>query len=710
MLNRWSDNDAAKYVAKYAGICPESVALRVYTSRLIGAETALVMHGGGNTSVKDTVTTLTGERMEAIFVKGSGWDLDSIEPEGLPGLDLAYLRKLRALNALSDEAMVNELRTHLFNASAPTPSVETLLHAFLPHKFIDHSHAEAVLAITNRENGEALARVAFGSRVAIVPYIMPGFALAKAVADIHDKAVSEGRNLEGLVLMKHGLFTFGPDARTSYDRHISLVSMAEDFMLSRTKVCGRHISQRVTDEPTRIARAAAIAPLIRSAIASVGGDGRTVMSSSADRRMIVEYRTGGDEIAFADSGDAGRKAALAGPMTPDHVIRTKPYPLWLELSDWSGEAETAAEIQAAIEKYAADYDEYFETYGPGRGKSGLKKLDPMPRVIFVPGCGMFAAGATRKDAAIAADLASQTVRMKTASLCLGDYEGLPAADLFDMEYWSLEQAKLGKAKPRPLAGKIALVAGGGGPIGTGAARALAADGAVVVVADISEKAREIAAREVGGAVGLHMDVTDEASVGAALDETCRRFGGIDIVVINAGVAHVQPIPGMDMAAFRRVAEVNLFGAMNVFKAASALMIRQRLGGDIVLISSKNVTAPGADFGAYSATKAAAHQLMRVAAMELAGHDIRVNSVLPDAIFGEGENVSGLWKEVGPSRAKSRGMDEKDLPEFYRNRNLLHSPVTGDDVGRAVAFFCRRECPVTGAGLPVDGGVAAAFPR
>lgn len=698
MLNRWSDNDAAKYIAKYAGICPESVALRVYTSRLIGAEPALVMHGGGNTSVKDTVTTLTGEPMEAIFVKGSGWDLDTIEPEGLPGLDLAYLRRLRALVGLSDEAMVNELRTHLFNAAAPTPSVETLLHAFLPHKFIDHSHAEAVLAITNRADGEALAREAFGNRIAVIPYIMPGFALAKAVADIHDRA--DGRNLDGLVLMKHGLFTFGPDARTSYDRHISLVSMAENFILSRTKVCGRHVSQKVTDEPTRLERAAAVAPLIRQAL-----------SSSADRRMIVEYRTGHDEIAFVDSGDTGRKAALAGPMTPDHVIRTKPYPLWLELSDWSGGAETAAEIQAAVERYAADYDEYFEAYGPGRGKYGLKKLDPAPRVVFVPGCGMFAAGATRKDAAIAADLASQTLRMKTASSCLGDYEGLPASDLFDMEYWSLEQAKLGKATPKPLAGKIALIAGGGGPIGTGVARALAADGAVVVVADISEKAREIAAREAGGgAVGMHMDVTDLASVQAALDETCRRFGGIDIVVINAGVAHVQSIPEMDMAAFRRVAEVNLFGAMNVFKAASALMIRQKLGGDIVLISSKNVTAPGADFGAYSATKAAAHQLMRVAAMELAAHDIRVNSVLPDAIFGEGENASGLWKEVGPSRAKSRGMDEKDLPEFYRKRNLLHSPVTGDDVGRAVAFFCKRECPVTGVGLPVDGGVAAAFPR
>jgi len=233
MENRWSDPDARRFIERYGARWGEALALRVYSSRLLGAEPALVMHGGGNTSVKDRVTNRLGETLEALFVKGSGWNLDTIEPEGLPGLDLAYLRKLRRVETLSDEAMVNELRTHLFRADAPTPSVETLLHAFLPETFVDHSHAEAILALTNRADGEALVREALGDRVAVVPYVMPGFALARVVADVYDGAAREGRKIDGLVLMKHGLFTFGPDARTSYDRHIELVTVAEEFVSTR---------------------------------------------------------------------------------------------------------------------------------------------------------------------------------------------------------------------------------------------------------------------------------------------------------------------------------------------------------------------------------------------------------------------------------------------------------------------------------------------
>lgn len=702
MKNLWSQKEADQFTEKYSGLHGDAVALRVYSSRLIGSEPALVMHGGGNTSVKGSWTDLAGQVKEAIFVKGSGWDLDTIEPEGLPGLDLEYLRKLRALEELSDEEMVNELRTHLFLASSPTPSVETLLHAFLPYKYVDHSHAEAVLSITNRANGEELVRRVFGNRVAVVPYVMPGFSLARAVADMHDKAVEEGQSLEGLVLMKHGLFTFGETAESSYSRHIGLVTEAEEFIASEGDI--RIKAPEVTGESIRRSRAARIAPLIRRALHELEEGGR----------MILEYHGEESQINFVDAGTQAEKEAMAGPMTPDHVIRTKPLPLWMEVGGWDDDDALWKSVRLAVSAYSKDYLAYFEKYGPGRGRKGLTRLDPMPRVILVPGCGLFAAGRTVKDASIAADLYRQTIRMKVASSALGRYEGLPAGDLFDMEYWSLEQAKLGKKKPMPLAGRVALIAGGGGPIGSGIAEALSAEGATVVLGDISESAMTRTLERVkaqgGEAIGIVMDVTDPEAIEGALDEICLRYGGLDQLVINAGVAHVQSIPEMDLEAFRKVTEVNLFGAMNLLKLVSTRLIRQAIGGDIILVSSKNVTAPGADFGAYSASKAGAHQLMRVGALELAGHDIRVNAVLPDAVFGDEETPSGLWQEVGPARARSRGMEESELQEFYRRRNLLKSKVTGLDVGRAVAFFARRDAPVTGAALPVDGGVAAAFPR
>ena len=706
MESRWSEREAAEFVERLAPRWGEDLALCVYGSRLVGRDPDLVMHGGGNTSLKGTVTTLVGERVEALFVKGSGWDLDAIEPPGLPAVDLAHLRKLRALGELSDEEMVNQLRTHLFDASAPNPSVETLLHAFLPHRFVDHTHADIALVLTNqpRDEAEAMVREAFGPRWAIVPYVMPGFALAKLAAEVYERDPS----VEGLVLMNHGLFTFADDARTAYERMIAGADRAERFVRARAR------ARRPTGRGARLevppaGAAARLAPVLRGALAEATGD-----ADRPWRRMILEHRASEATLDILAGSDAARIAA-ANPLTPDHVIRTKGPALLLPgdlpLDDPGALRERLA---AAVARYREAYDAYFET-NRARARTRVTKLDASPCVILVPGVGLFTAGRTKQDARIAADIAEHTLRAKALANAIGRYTALGDADLFDMEYWSLEQAKLGKAKEAALAGQVALVTGAAGAIGFTVCQKLIEAGAHVVAADLAGERLEAAAGELdpgrrGLAAGVVMDVTDERSVAAGFAETCRLYGGVDILVLNAGIAHVSPIEATDPAAFRRVVDVNLVGYFLVLREVAALFRRQGTGGNVIVNSSKNVFAPGADFGAYSASKAGAHQLGKVAALELAAAGVRVNMVNADAVFGDAKRPSGLWQAVGPARARSRGLDPAELRDYYRERNLLKAAVTPEHVGNAVVFFASNLTPTTGATLPVDGGVPDAFPR
>src|SRR5690242_4520501 len=703
MESRWSDREAVEYVERYAPRWGEPLALRVYTSRLIGRDPDLVMHGGGNTSLKGDVTTLVGDRVEALFVKGSGWDLDAIEPPGLPAIDLAHLRRLRALAALSDEEMVNQLRTGLFEAGAPNPSVETLLHAFLPHRFIDHTHADIALVVTNQPRDEAAAMVAdaFGPHWAIVPYIMPGFALAKLAAEVFERDPA----VEGLVLMNHGLFTFADDARTAYERMIAGVDRAERFVRARARA--RRPAGRGPRVEGAAERATRLAPLLRGALADASGD-----PDRPWRRMVLEYRASEEALEILAGPDAEAIAA-ANPLTPDHVIRTKGRALLLpELP--ADDAALRATLDAAVARYRTDYDAYFAAHAE-RARTRVTKLDPVPRVILVPGVGVFTVGRTKQDARIAGDIAEHTLRAKALANAIGRYTALADDDLFDMEYWSLEQAKLGKAKEPALAGQVALVTGAAGAIGFGICAKLVEAGAHVVATDVDRERLAAAVADLdpkrrGLAAGVVVDVTDEASVAAGFAEACRQYGGIDVLVLNAGVAHVSPIAEMDAAAFRHVLDVNLHGYFLVLREATRLFRRQATGGHVIVNSSKNVFAPGADFGAYSASKAAAHQLGKVAALELAGIGVRVNMVNADAVFGDAKRPSGLWQEVGPARARSRGLDPAELQEFYRQRNLLRTIVTPAHVGNAVVFFASNLTPTTGATLPVDGGVADAFPR
>jgi len=706
MESRWSDREAAEYVDRFAPRWGEELAVRVYTSRLIGRDPDLVMHGGGNTSLKGTVTTLVGDRVDALFVKGSGWDLDAIEPPGLPAVDLAHLRRLRGLPELGDEEMVNQLRTHLFDAGAPNPSVETLLHAFLPHRFIDHTHADIALVLTNqpRAEAEAMVRDAFGPRWAIVPYIMPGFALAKLAAEVFERDPA----VEGLVLLNHGLFTFADDARTAYERMIAGVDRAERFVRARARE-RRPVGRGARLDTAPSEAAARLAPVLRGVLAEPTSD-----ADRAWRRMVLEWRTGEEALEILAGPDAAQVAS-ANPLTPDHVIRTKGPALLLDdvlpLDDPAGLRDL---LTAAVGRYREAYDAYFAAHRD-RARTPVTKLDAFPRVVLVPGVGIVAAGRTKQDARIAADIAEHTLRAKALANAIGRYTALSDADLFDMEYWSLEQAKLGKAKEPPLAGQVALVTGAAGAIGFAISKKLVEAGAHVVLGDVARERVESAVAELdpkkrGVAAAVVMDVTDERSVGAGFAEVCRLYGGLDVLVLNAGIAHVSAIEATDPAAFRRVVDVNLVGYFLVLREAAALFRRQGTGGNVIVNSSKNVFGPGADFGAYSASKAGAHQLGKVAALELAAAGVRVNMINADAVFGDPKRPSGLWQEVGPARARSRGLDPAELQDYYRQRNLLKTTVTGEHVGNAVVFFASNLTPTTGATLPVDGGVPDAFPR
>ena len=676
MQDRWSD-DAARGAEQRWASAGAALALRTYTSRLIGADPGLVLHGGGNTSVKVDGVDLLGRPVRWLCVKGSGWDLATIAPQGHPAVDLDALAALRARDTLTDEEMVNAIRTHQRDADAPTPSIETLLHAFLPHRYIDHSHADAILAVGNRVGGADALAAALGPDIPVVPYVKAGFDLAKLAADVHDAHPGA----IGLALAHHGLFTWGDTAEESYRRHIAVVERAEAWLAQRPP------APRDPGPPTDDA-AAAVAPWIRRALG----------------RQIVVFRGEPHHRAWARSPDLA-DLALAGPLTPDHVIRTRPRPAVVRhTGDW------ASAVDAAFAAYRADADAYFERHA---GARSLRRIPSLPTVIWVEQVGLFAAGDTVAAAAAAADLATATHGAKVVGAPHGAYLPLADADLFEMEYWSLEQAKLGRSKPAPLTGRVGWITGGAGAIGVGIAAALLEAGACVVLVDRDADALQRAATALAGGARLRTvraDITDAAAVDHAWDEANRAFGGVDLVVANAGIAVTGRLADLSEDDFRDATAVNLHGTFLTLRAAARRLPPQGVGGDVIVISTKNVFEPGAGFGAYSATKAGAHQLARIAALELAEAGVRVNLVTPDAVFSEGEFQSGLWAKVGPERARARGVSTEALPALYQQKNLLRAQITGRHVGAAVVFFASGATPTTGAVLPVDGGLPGAFPR
>ncbi|HEY0567628.1 MAG TPA: bifunctional aldolase/short-chain dehydrogenase, partial [Xanthobacteraceae bacterium] len=583
---------------------------------LLGGDSKLVLHGGGNTSVKTRMRDLLGEEAEVLCVKGSGWDMAAIEPAGLPAVRLDSLRKLRAREELSDEDMVRVQRASLLDPNAPNPSVETLLHAFLPHTFVDHTHSTAVLSLVDQPNGAELCAEVFDRRMGIVPYVMPGFRLAKTSAEIFEQDPA----VEGLILLKHGIFTFGASAHESYERMIEMVTLAETRLERgrRPVFAGAHVS------PT-VAPLAEAAPILRGAC-SLKDD----HIEGAWRRLILEFRSSPAILDFVNGEEVGRYSQ-AGVITPDHTIRTKNWPL-LTPAPMAG--DLGAFKQAVGEATSSFVERYKRYFADNNARSGgsKKMLDPLPRVALVPGLGLFGLGRSKKEARVATDLAEAAVDGITDAEAIGRFESIPESDLFDMEYWSLEQAKLGAVREMPLAGQIAVITGAAGTIGAATARVFAGAGAEVALLDLEESALTACANKIGGgALPLRCDVTDSASVRAAFDRIAEHFGGVDIVVSNAGGAWQGRIGEVDEALLRKSFELNFFAHQSVAQNAVRIMLAQGTGGCLLFNVSKQSVNPGANFGPYGLPKAATLFLVRQYAVDYGAEGIRANAVNADRI-------------------------------------------------------------------------------
>jgi len=702
MENRWSETEAAELVSKYSERWGEDLALRTYAGRLLGAEKGLVLHGGGNVSVKAAVADLFGESFPAIFVKASGRDLADIEPDGHTALDLEYLKKLRKAPEVSDEMIMDEILAHRLNPHAAAPSIEALMHAFIPEKYVDHTHASAILALTNRPDAEKIVRYALGPDVIILDYVKPGFALAKAAAEAYEALPDSA----GMVLMKHGLVTWGDSARESYERTISLVNRAEEYLGGMKAKAS--VPETKTAVETAMRRYLFVAPILRGLLAVPTGD-----QDRTHKRFILRPLIDKETLNLVDS-ELGKEIAVSPPLTSDFLIRTKATPLWVDDPPYDSEEKLAERISSAIVDYAGEYDEYIRRNSQ-RMPPGLTRFDSMPRVVLLPGLGAVCAGPDVYEAEMIRDITGRTLRTKAKITEADSYEGLSEEDLFDMEYFSLQHRKLKRVEELSLERTVALVTGAVGAIGSGICEELLKHGAHVAVTDLPGGSLESGGEELRSAFGKRvmttpLDVTDPKSVSRAFDAVTETWGGVDLIVANAGIAHVSPLAEMDQADFRKLEEVNVEGTLHVLSEAARRFKVQGTGGDIVVISTKNVFSPGAQFGAYSATKAAAHQLARIASLELAPLGVRVNMVSPDAVFSHGDRRSGLWAEVGPGRMRARGLDEKGLEEYYRDRNLLKAKVTAVHVARAVLFFATRQTPTTGATIPVDGGLPDSTPR
>jgi rhamnose utilization protein RhaD (predicted bifunctional aldolase and dehydrogenase)/NAD(P)-dependent dehydrogenase (short-subunit alcohol dehydrogenase family) len=684
MKSGWVDADAEAAVAHGAksGI-DRDLALRIYTTRLLGRDPKLVLHGGGNTSVKMLMRDVLGDEAEVLRVKSSGSDMATIAPEQMVAVRLAPMRKLRALDAIGDEDLVGIERANLIDPAAANPSVEMMLHAFLPHKFVDHTHATAVLTVIDQPDGEKKCAEIFGERLAFVPYLMPGFGLAKKSIEVFEKH----KPSDGLILSKHGIVTFGETAREAYERMIEMVSRAEAFIARNRK------SVAVATSPSRTP-IAQVAPIIRGACSE-----QSDKEEGAWRRLIVEFRDS-DAISTFLSGKELHRLSLSGVITPDHTIRTKNWPLLAPTPD-AGKLEDFARItRERANAFTVNYRQYFARHNKRAG--GIKQeIDPLPRVVFVPGLGLFGLGPTKKDAIIAADLAETWIECVSDAEAIGKFESISEADMFDCEYWPLEQKKLGARKELPLQGQIAAITGAAGAIGTATSRAFAAAGAEVALLDVNlAAAREQAAKINTTALPVECDVTNAASVQAAFEKIAAHFGGVDIVVSNAGAAWQGRIGDVDEDILRKSFELNFYGHQRVAQAAVKIMLAQDTGGCLLFNVSKQAVNPGANFGPYGLPKAALLALTRQYALEYGADGIRANAVNADRIR------SGLLTpDMIASRSKARGLSEKD----YMSGNLLGREVTADDVAQAFlhqALALKTTADVT----TVDGGNIAAALR
>lgn len=651
MKSLWNENDA-----KQCG--RDDLGLRVYSSQLLGREPSLVLHGGGNTSVKSTVKNIYGEREEILYVKGSGWDLATIKEEGFAPVRMDALLKMARLERLSDTEMVRQQRAAMTDPYAPNPSVEAILHAIIPFKYVDHTHADAVVTLTNTPKGKQLIKEIYGDTVVVVPYVMPGFILAREIYQMTRKL--DWSKYEGMILLHHGVFTFDNNARKSYEQMLRLVSLAENYIKHHVKKDSAKIKEKEVD-------------LLR--LANI----RRVVSRYRGSPVMVGLNRAADQLQFSAREDI-KTVSQKGPLTPDHIIRTKRVPVIFNKDE-----------EKDIAKFAADYRRYFEEYGD----TSLKCLDLAPRWGVWPQFGTLAFGTTAQEIRIIADIKRHTALAISRAESLGGWRALSQKDLFEMEYWILEQAKLVKSQTMPaFQGKIVLVTGAASGIGRACVEQFVQEGAAVAAVDINPDLKKIINR--AEVLSLVVDVTDEKSVRKAVEQTVLAFGGLDVVVSNAGTFPAsERIEHLNKETWDKSMDVNLSSHQWLIKHSSKFLA---LGIDpaIVIIASKNVAAPGPGAAAYSVPKAGLTQLARVAALELAADKIRVNVIHPNAVFD-----TALWtSDVLKKRAKSYGIKVEE----YKTNNLLKVEITSRDVARLVSTIAGPVfSKTTGAQIPIDGG-------
>jgi rhamnulose-1-phosphate aldolase/alcohol dehydrogenase len=672
----------------------DGLGLLVYGSRLLGQDEALVLHGGGNTSLKRVERDHAGRRVRVMRVKGSGGDLGSIGPDGFPGVRMDDLAPLRSRADMTDREMVAYLARCLVDPDARRPSIETLLHGFLPDAAVFHSHADAILALTNNPSPERHVRAALGEGFVLVGYRRPGFRLSKMVA-----AAREGApGAIGAVLRNHGLFTWAPTVEEAYRAHIRAVRAAERY-LSRRRAARPFGAPagRPLPPAERRAAAAAFAPRLRGLLAT-------------PLRMVLRYDDSPGVLAFA--GGAGAAALCRiGPATPDHLLHTKRLPCFVEASDPRDPGRTAAEAARALRDWSRSYDRWVRRWN----REGHRVEDLLPRVVIVRGLGMWTGGRDPRQARVVDDIYRHTVGILAAAAGLGGFRSLSPREQFRAEYWELELYKRTLLLPeRELARRVAVITGAARGIGLGIAERFLEEGACVVLHDrdaplLSSAAEALAKRHGPDRVlSVAGDVTRERDVKRLFDAARLAFGGVDLVVSNAGVAPAGAIDRLALSDWERSMAVNATGHFLVAREALRLLKEQGTGGAFVFVGSKNVPAPGKEFGAYSAGKAAETQLARVLAIEGAPCGIRSNVLHPDAVF-EG---SALWSPaLRAERAKAQGIRADEVPDFYRRRSLLGLEVRPRDVAEAALFLASdRSSRITGAWLPVDAGLREAFPR
>ena len=652
MQNLWCDTEAKNF--------DDDLALRVYTSRLLGRDSSLVLHGGGNTSVKIIEKNILSLEEEILYVKGSGWDLEFIEKAGFSPVRMDHMLDLSRLDTLSDPQMVNELKTQLTNSSSPSPSVETILHAALPFKFVDHTHADAVVTITNTLTGEDRIREIYGDRVVIIPYVMPGFDLAKEVVRIFSEQSSD--KTEGMILMNHGIFSFGENAKESYDRMISLVSEAEDYL----------ISQNAWD--IKISEI----PFIESQMSQEIAELRQQVSLTAGKPMLLNLTNSKSGFSFSNRKDI-QSIATRGPLTPDHVIRTKRIPM----------------IGRNIDKYKEEYVSYFESNEPS-AKERKRILDQAPRVILDKEFGLCSIGKNMKEIGIISDIYEHTIQSILRAEILGGFKALPAKDIFDLEYWDLEQAKLLKnTNSLEFEGEVVLITGAASGIGKSCVESFLDRGAAVIALDISNSIETVIKHQ--NYLGLVCDLTNEISTKDSIEMGVRHFGGVDMIVLNAGVfPEGKKVKDLDLKEWNKVFSINLDANLNLLRELFPLLRFSPSKGRVVIIGSKNVSAPGPGAAAYSASKAALNQLMRVLSMEWGEYGIRLNTLHPNAVFD-----TSIWTdEVLESRANHYGLSVKE----YKTNNILGVEINSQDVSELAAEMCGKLfSKTTAAQIPVDGG-------